>query len=90
MRIGRIFAYLGRDGEVLEDKNMIVWHLPNRNQGFAAKYKFFSKHDIAMVGASPDKDIPFNLEPEVDGLEEEYETALVCNIWQTNLEGYKR
>jgi len=31
-------------------KNMIVWHLPNRTQGFAAKYKFFSKHDIAMVG----------------------------------------
>ncbi len=33
-------------------KNMIVWHLPNRTQGFAAKYKFFSKHDIAMVGVS--------------------------------------
>src|SRR3989338_2812942 len=38
-------------------KNMIVWHLPNRHQGFSAKYKLFSKHDIAMVGASPDKDI---------------------------------
>src|SRR3990167_9861838 len=31
-------------------KNMIVWHLPNRHQGFSAKYKLFSKHDIAMVG----------------------------------------
>ena len=30
-------------------KNMIVWHLPNRVQGFAAKHKFFNKHDIAMV-----------------------------------------
>lgn len=29
-------------------KNMIAWHLPNRTQGFAGKYKFFSKHDIAM------------------------------------------
>ena len=25
-------------------KNMLVWHLPNRHQGFSAKYKFFSKH----------------------------------------------
>ena len=33
-------------------KNMIVWHLANRHQNFAAKYKFFSKHDIAMVGGS--------------------------------------
>jgi len=24
-------------------KNMLVWYLPNRTQGFAAKYKFFSK-----------------------------------------------
>src|SRR3989344_1883363 len=57
-------------------KNMIVWHLPNRVQGFAAKYKFFNKHDIAMVGASKTVDIQFNLEPEEDGLQNEYETAL--------------
>ncbi len=30
-------------------KNMLVWHLPNRHQGFSAKYRFFSKHDIALV-----------------------------------------
>ena len=35
-------------------KNMIVWHLPNRVQGFAAKYKFFNKHDIAIVGTTKD------------------------------------
>ena len=29
-------------------RNMLVWHLPNRTQGFAAKYKFFSKYDIAI------------------------------------------
>ncbi|MCC6290457.1 DNA modification methylase, partial [Candidatus Nomurabacteria bacterium] len=28
-------------------RNMIVWHLPNRVQGFSAKGKFFNKHDIA-------------------------------------------
>jgi len=71
-------------------KNMIVWHLPNRHQGFSAKYKFFSKHDIAMVGASPDKDIPFNLEDEADGLQEEYETALYAIAGKPHWEGYQK
>jgi len=71
-------------------KNMIVWHLPNRHQGFSAKYKFFSKHDIAMVGASPDKDIPFNLEEEFDGLQEEYETALYAIAGKPHWEGYQK
>jgi len=71
-------------------KNMIVWHLPNRHQGFSAKYKFFSKHDIAMVGASPDKDIEFNMEPEKDGLQEEYETALFAISGKPHWEGYQK
>jgi len=71
-------------------KNMIVWHLTNRHQGFSAKYKFFSKHDIAMVGASPDTDIPFNLEPEADGLENEYQTALYAISGKPHWEGYER
>lgn len=71
-------------------KNMIVWHLPNRHQGFAAKHKFFSKHDIAMVGASPDTDISFNIEEELDGLQEEYETALYAIAGKPHWEGYKK
>lgn len=71
-------------------KNMIVWHLPNRHQGFSAKHKFFSKHDIAMVGASPDKNIEFNHEDEKDGLQEEYETALFAIQGKPHWEGYKR
>ena len=71
-------------------KNMIVWHLPNRNQGFAAKYKFFSKHDIAMVGASFNTNIEFNNEPEKDGLQEEYETALYAISGKPQWEGYKK
>ena len=71
-------------------KNMIVWHLPNRHQGFSAKYKFFSKHDIAMVGASSDKDIPFNLEEEIDGLQQEYETALYAIAGKPHWEGYQK
>lgn len=71
-------------------KNMIVWHLPNRNQGFAAKYKFFSKHDIAMVGASPNAAVEYNNEPEEDGLQEEYETALYAISGKPQWEGYQK
>ena len=71
-------------------KNMIVWHLPNRHQGFSAKYKFFSKHDIAMVGASKDTDVEYNHEPELDGLQEEYETALYAISGKPQWEGYKK
>ncbi len=71
-------------------KNMIVWHLPNRHQGFSAKYKFFSKHDIAMVGASRDKDLEFNMETETDGLQEEYETALFAIQGKPQWEGYQK
>lgn len=71
-------------------KNMIVWHLPNRVQGFSAKYKFFSKHDIAMVGASKNIDVEFNNEPEQDGLQNEYETALYAISGKPNWEGYKK
>lgn len=71
-------------------KNMIVWHLPNRHQGFSAKYKFFSKHDIAMVGATPDRDIEFNNEPETDGLQEEYATALYAISGKPHWEGYQK
>jgi len=30
-------------------KNMIIWWLPNRHQGFSAEYRFFSKYDIAPL-----------------------------------------
>lgn len=68
-------------------KNMIVWHLPNRHQGFAAKYKFFSKHDIAMVGASGNME--YNHDEEPDGLQEEYETALYAISGKPQWEGYE-
>lgn len=68
-------------------KNMIVWHLPNRHQGFSAKYKFFSKHDIAVVGGSGE--VPYNHDEEPDGLQEEYETALYAISGKPQWEGYK-
>ena len=68
-------------------KNMIVWHIPTRHQGFSAKYKFFSKHDIAMVGSTGT--VPYNHDPESEGLQEEYETALYAIAGKPQWEGYE-
>lgn len=70
-------------------KNMIVWHLPNRVQGFAAKYRFFNKHDIAIVGSSHDRET-LNTEPEGELLENEYETALYAISGKPHWEGYEK
>jgi len=71
-------------------RNMIVWHLPNRVQGFSAKYKFFNKHDIAVVGSSEKFSMP-NLKPEDDPLlQNEYETALYASSGKPQWEGYER
>lgn len=69
-------------------KNMIVWHLPNRTQGFAAKYKFFNKHDIAMVGTSGSTAI--NTAEEEALLQEEYETALFATSGKPHWENYEK
>jgi DNA modification methylase len=69
-------------------KNMIVWHLANRHQNFAAKYKFFSKHDIAMVGGSGE--VEYNHDEEPDGLQEEFETALYAISGRPQWEGYAK
>lgn len=71
-------------------KNMIIWHLPNRNQGYAGKHKFFSKYDIAMVGASPSSNIKFNMDDEKDGLQNEYETALYAISGSPHWESYAK
>jgi DNA modification methylase len=68
-------------------KNMIVWHLPNRHQGFSSKYRFFSKHDIAMVGGSGE--VKYNHSEEPEGLQEEYETALYAISGKPTWEGYE-
>jgi DNA modification methylase len=70
-------------------KNMLVWHLPNRVQGFSAKYKFFNKHDIAMVGSSHGKEA-LNETPEDELLQNEYETALYAISGKPHWEGYEK
>jgi len=70
-------------------KNMIIWHLPNRCQGFAAKNKFFNKYDIAMVGTSKDnKELEIKDEGEL--LENEYQTALYAISGKAHWENYKK
>lgn len=71
-------------------KNMIVWHLKNRVQGFAAKYRFFNKHDIAMVGCTADADIEFNIDGDDEGIQNEYETALFAIAGKPQWEGYEK
>ena len=68
-------------------RNMIVWHLPNRNQGYAGAHKFFSKHDIAMVGTS-DLAREINIEPQDELVENEYETALFAIQGKPHWESY--
>jgi DNA modification methylase len=70
-------------------KNMIVWHLPNRVQGFASKNHFFNKHDIAMVGAS--EAITPNEEDETEELlQNDYEAALYAISGKPHWESYEK
>ncbi len=68
-------------------RNMLVWHLPNRNQGYSGKHKFFSKHDIAMVGTSEEYS-GLNLDDEDVLLDEEYRTALFAVVGKPHWESY--
>ncbi len=69
-------------------RNMIVWHLPNRVQGFSAKGRFFNKHDIAMVGST--EDVVVENEDEGELLENDYETALYAVAGKPHWESYEK
>lgn len=70
-------------------RNTITWRLPNRVQGFSAKYKFFNKTDIALVGTSGD--IKLNNEPEPEELfQQEYENAIYATSGRPHWEGYEK
>lgn len=73
-------------------RNTIIWHLPNRMQGFAAKYKFFNKYDFAIVGSSGTFELNDNLE-DLPLLQETYESALFATsgkpIWESYEKGKK-
>ena len=70
-------------------RNTIIWHLPNRMQGFAAKYKFFNKYDFAMLGTTGN--VPLNNNSESEPLlQEEYESALFATSGKPTWESYKK
>lgn len=70
-------------------RNTITWFLPTRNQGFAAKYRFFNKTDIALVGTRGN--VALNLEPEADELlQNEYENALFATSGKPHWEPYEK
>jgi DNA modification methylase len=70
-------------------RNMIIWRLPNRVQGFSAKYKFFNKHDFAILGSSEG----FKLNDESEGdelLQNEYRAALFATSGRPHWEPYEK
>ncbi len=71
-------------------KNMLVWHLPNRNQGYAGQHKFFSKYDIAMVGTSTEDRTPDVEFEDEELVQNEYETALFAITGRPHWEGYQK
>lgn len=70
-------------------RNTIVWHLPNRVQGFAAKYKFFNKSDIALLGTDGDVSLNTDLESD-DLLQNEYENAIYATSGKPYWESYEK
>ncbi len=71
-------------------RNMLVWHLPNRNQGYAGQHKFFSKHDIAIVGTSNEERTPDVEFEDEELVQNEYETALFAITGRPHWEGYQK
>lgn len=69
-------------------RNVLIWHCPNRTQGFAAKYHFFSKYDIAAVGTSGE--VNLNLQEEEELFQNEYETAVFATAGRPHWESYKK
>ena len=70
-------------------RNTIIWHIPNRVQGFSAKYKFFNKADVALVGTQGNAIL--NLEDEPNELfQSEYENAVFATSGRPHWEGYEK
>lgn len=69
-------------------RSTIVWHVPNRMQGFSAKYRFFNKHDIALVGTGGNTSL--NIGPEDELFQNEYENALFATAGKPHWESYEK
>ena len=68
-------------------RNTIIWHIPNRVQGFAAKHKLFNKHDFALVGTSGAVSLNDELEDNLL-FQSEYEAAILATSGKPHWESY--
>jgi DNA modification methylase len=69
-------------------RNTITWRLPNRMQGFSAKFKFFNKTDFALVGTQGK--VALNLNDEGELLQQEYENAIFATSGSPHWEPYQK
>lgn len=69
-------------------RNTITWHLPNRISGFSAKYKFFNKTDIAILGTQGS--VELNMNDEEPLLQEVYENAIFATSGSPHWESYEK
>jgi DNA modification methylase len=69
-------------------RNTVTWHVPNRMQNFSAKYKFFNKTDIALVGSKGN--VALNFEAEEELFQNEYENALFATSGKPHWESYEK
>ena len=75
-------------------RNMVIWHLPSRHQGFSAKYSFYSRYDIAPIADAgkstmnedPEQEIVDYLEEKGQKLLDSYEISLYGNKGQSEWE----
>lgn len=47
-------------------RNLIIWHLPNRTQGFSRPHSFYNKYDIAFLAEHGNGPLNEEVEQEVD------------------------
>lgn len=71
-------------------RNLVIWNIPNRVQGFAARHQFFNKFDFAALGTT--EAYPgLNDEPEEDELlQNEFEGALFAVSGRPHWEPYEK
>lgn len=58
-------------------KNMVIWWLPSRHQGFSRPYRFFNKFDIAPLAGTKDSLLSDEYESELEAFLQEKGSKLI-------------
>ena len=67
-------------------RNMVIWWLPNRSQGFSREYFFFNKYDVAILAEKGIKPLNEEFEKEYESFLKEKEEKFV-NSYEVALYG---